>query len=131
MRSQVDPEDTNASKKEPSRALRWEHTYSMTSSCNTVFPISAHNWFPRRLHRTDNTRMLSPSPSSSLGSQSRGQVTVGSPRLIHGFCILKKPSYREKKISVSLWSCFRGPRTGSGCSCRHVCKLIQPDHAVP
>jgi hypothetical protein len=30
-----------------------------------------------------------------------------------------------------LWSCFRGPRTGSGCSCRHVCKLIQPDHAVP
>jgi hypothetical protein len=30
-----------------------------------------------------------------------------------------------------LWSCFRGPRSGSGCSCWNLCKLIQPDHAVP
>lgn len=62
--------------------------------------------------------MLLPSPSSSLGSQSRGQITVGSPRLIHGFD--KSPSCREKKISVSLWSCFRGPSSGSGCSCRQL-----------
>jgi hypothetical protein len=103
MRSQVDPEDTNATKKEPRRALRWEHTYSKTSSCNTVFPLSTQNGFPRGSHRTDNTRMLSPSPSSSLGSQSRGQITVGSPRLIHGPS-QPTPNGEEKKISVSLWS---------------------------
>jgi len=127
MRSQVDPQDATTPKKEPRRALRWEHTYFMTRSRTRILSSGTETaGFGSTWHSTDNTRMLSRSPSS-LGSQSRGQITVASPRLIHRFC--KPPSV--KKISVRLWSCFRGPRYGSGCSCRHFCKLIQPDHAVP
>ncbi len=130
MRSQVCPQDANTPKKEPRRALRWEHTYFMTRLCTKSFPIFTQDSFPRLTKPWKySTRMLSPSPSFSLGSQSRGQITSGSPRFIHRF--VNKPSYREKKISVSLWSCFRGPRSGSGCSCWNLCKLIQPDHAVP
>jgi hypothetical protein len=41
-----------------------------------------------------------------LGSQWRGQTTMSSSCLIHGSPMMNL----EKKISVSLWSCFRGPK---------------------
>jgi hypothetical protein len=45
MKSQEDPEDTNAPKKKPRSTLRWEIVYFMTSSCTGIFSISTKDYF--------------------------------------------------------------------------------------
>jgi hypothetical protein len=45
MRSQKDPEDTNATKKKPRSTLRWELMYFMINFSTEVFLISIEDFF--------------------------------------------------------------------------------------
>jgi hypothetical protein len=88
------------------------------------FWYSSRIFYWGKLGWMDNNKMLSPSPSSSLGSQWCGQTTVSSSCLIHGS---PRPNLK-KNFSISWWSCFKGLKFGWRWSWHTAYKLIQLDH---